>query len=203
MDPELCNLHQQPVRFCRRPQLLSNGNPPNAPGGIVRFNPTDGSFNTYDVPFPYVRYLAMDTAEKHLLAFTDVDDNAHWVDLTTADPKTQAPPYYTLTLTNASGAAVALSRPVAAFFSADNSKAYVLSCGTDLRRLQPSQCHGNRCSPPLRRPLPLSSDFTGGYSRHGSQSVAAGQWRRRGIGLIDLTRQQTLRRRFHHHVHRH
>ena len=35
----------------------------------MRFNPTDGSLNT-DIPFPYVQYLAMDTAEKHLLAFT-------------------------------------------------------------------------------------------------------------------------------------
>jgi hypothetical protein len=109
---------------------ISNGNPPIPPGGIVRFNPTDGALNT-DIPFPNVLHLAMDVAEKHLLAFTDSDNNAHWVDLTTTDPVTQVPPYYTLSLSDASGTTVALSRPVAAFFSLDNSKAYVLSCGTE------------------------------------------------------------------------
>ena len=100
------------------------------PGGIARFNPTDGSTNTA-IPFPNVRYLGLDTTEQHLLAFTDVDDNAHWVDLTTIDPNTEVPPYYTLVLSNSSGAPVSLSRPVAAFFSADNTKAYVLSCGAE------------------------------------------------------------------------
>jgi DNA-binding beta-propeller fold protein YncE len=109
---------------------LSNGNPPNLPGGIVRFNPTDGSLNT-DIPFHNVRHLALDTAETHLLAFTDVDDDAHWVDLTATDPATQVPPYYTLSLSTSGGSAVQLSRPVAAFFSADNTKAYVLSCGSE------------------------------------------------------------------------
>jgi hypothetical protein len=104
---------------------LSNGNPPNAPGGIVRFNPTDGSVNTYDIPFPYVRYLAMDTAEKHLLAFTDVEDSAHWVDLTTLDVN-GLPVVSVLALP-----AGTLSSPVAAFFSTDNTKAYILSCGLE------------------------------------------------------------------------
>ena len=166
---------------------LSNGNPPNAPGGIVRFNPTDGSVNTYDIPFPYVRYLAMDTAEKHLLAFTDVEDSAHWVDLTTADPKTQAPPYYTLTLTNASGTAVALSRPVAAFFSADNSKAYVLSCGTT--------CGGS--SPASVTEIDLTTIAPPASPSSGLVAIPAkvlNQWQQVNgkqigaqIGLIDLT----------------
>ena len=66
----------------------SNGNPPILPGAIARFNPTDGSLNTA-VPLPNVQYIAMDTAEKHLLAFIRyVDDNAYWVDLTTIDPNT-------------------------------------------------------------------------------------------------------------------
>lgn len=80
------------------------------------------------VPLPNVQYIAMDTAEKHLLAFSGSDDVVRWVDLTTIDPNTEVPPYYTLTL---SGNPLPLSRPVAAFFSADNTKAYVLSCGTE------------------------------------------------------------------------
>jgi hypothetical protein len=98
-------------------------------GAIVRFNPTDGSLNT-QIPFPAVQYLGMDAAEKHLLAFTQSDDSANWVDLTTTDPNTQVPPYYPLTLSDANGA-YSLSRPIAVFFSSDNSKAYVLSCGVE------------------------------------------------------------------------
>jgi hypothetical protein len=109
------------------------------PGAIVRFNPTDGSLNT-QIPFPFVQTIAMDVAEKHLLAFTqgaptvsgaDVDDNAHWVDLTATDPSTQVPPYYTLALSDASGTSVQLSRPIAAFFSSDNTKAFILNCGLE------------------------------------------------------------------------
>src|SRR6266536_928642 len=75
----------------------SNGNF-NTPGAIVRFNPTDGSLNTA-IPFPNVLYLAMDPAEKHLLAFTNADDDAHWVDLTTIDSVTQVPMVSVLTIT--------------------------------------------------------------------------------------------------------
>jgi len=95
------------------------------PGAILPFNPTDGSLNT-QIPFPNVRYLAMDSAEKHLLAFTDVDDNAHWVDLTTIDPLTLVQTVSVLPLP-----AGTLSRPVAAFFSSDSTKAYILSCGVE------------------------------------------------------------------------
>ncbi len=126
---------------------VSNGNPPSLPGGIVRFNPTDGSLNT-GIQFPYVRYLSMDTPEQHLLAFTQdapvltvngvsvsEDDTANWVDLTTNDPATGVPPYYTLSLSYANGTPVSLSRPVTAFFSTasiqgnTHAVAYILSCG--------------------------------------------------------------------------
>ncbi len=103
------------------------------PGAIVRFNPTDGSLNT-QIPFANVRYIAMDAAEKHLLAFTDVQNNpdsAHWVDLTTIDPVTEVPQVYVLALSDAAGTPVSLSKPVDAFFSADGSKAFILNCGTE------------------------------------------------------------------------
>jgi DNA-binding beta-propeller fold protein YncE len=110
----------------------SNGNPPNLPGAINRFNPTDGSLNTA-IPFPFVQYLAMDPAEKHLLVFTkddtsspNGDDNAYWVDLTTDDPVTGVPAVSVLALP-----AGTLSSPVGAFFSSDGTKAYILSCGVE------------------------------------------------------------------------
>jgi len=110
----------------------SNGLPPALPGAINRFNPTDGSLNTA-IPFPYVHYIVMDPAEEHLLAFTsgdtsdsNGDDNAYWVDLTTTDPTTGFPPIAALALP-----AGAISKPVAAFFSSDSTKAFILNCGIE------------------------------------------------------------------------
>jgi hypothetical protein len=106
------------------------------PGAIVRFNPFDGSLNT-QIQFPNVEYLGMDTAEKHLLAFTNADYLPYWVDLTSVDPTTTVPPYYPVTLSS-SGTPVLLSRPVAVFFSSDSTKAYVLSCGPECGGTQPA-----------------------------------------------------------------
>jgi hypothetical protein len=108
------------------------------PGAIVRFNPTDGSLNT-QIQFPDVRYLGMDPQEGHLIAFTSsaIVENktavypAYWVDLTSLDPNTEVPPYYQLALEDSNGNAVTLDRPVAVFFSSDNTKAFILSCGPE------------------------------------------------------------------------
>ena len=116
----------------------NNGTIENAPGAIARFNPTDGSLLPF-VPLTYVRYLAMDVAEKHLLAFTDmpepntaVDPNvndtayqAHWVDLT-VNTAENLPALSILPLPFGT-----LSRPVAAFFSTDGNTAYILNCGVE------------------------------------------------------------------------
>jgi hypothetical protein len=107
------------------------------PGAIVRFNPTDGTLNT-QIQFPNVLYLGMDPAEKHLMAFTQSDYLPYWVDLSVLDPNTQVPPYYQINLTDGSGTSVLLSRPVAVYFSSDNSKAYVLSCGIECGGTQPA-----------------------------------------------------------------
>jgi hypothetical protein len=155
------------------------------PGGIVRFNPTDGSLNTA-IPFPNVLNLGMDTAEKHLLAFTNVDDNAHWVDLTTIDPNTLVPPYYTLTLTNSSGNPVTLSRPVAAFFSKDNTKAYVLSCGTECGGTSASTVTEINTSS-ITTPTSLVAGTT--YTGTAITATVLNQWQVSGarIGMIDTT----------------
>jgi hypothetical protein len=107
----------------------SNGNAPSLPGAILPFNPTDGSLNLA-IPFPNVRYIALDVAEKHMLAFKDVIDsdgnwNAYWVDLTKNDV-TGLPLVSKLTLP-----ANTLSSPVAAFFSSDSNTAYILNCGIE------------------------------------------------------------------------
>jgi uncharacterized lipoprotein NlpE involved in copper resistance len=102
----------------------SNGNPPNLPGAIARFNPTDGSLNTA-IPLANVTYIAMDPAEKHLLAFSGTDDIARWVDLTTLDVN-GLPVVSTLNFPTGT-----FSHAVAAFFSTDSTKAYILSCGVE------------------------------------------------------------------------
>jgi hypothetical protein len=105
----------------------SNGTT-NPTGAILPFNPTDGSLNTA-IPFPNVRYLGMDTAEKHMLAFTgantSADDMAYWVDLTNLD-QNGLPLVSALALP-----AGTFSRPVAAFFSSDSNTAYILNCGVE------------------------------------------------------------------------
>jgi hypothetical protein len=167
------------VGFAAVPNL-SNGNPPVLPGGIVRFNPTDGSLNT-DIPFPDVLNLAMDPAEKHLLAFTDVEDDAHWVDLAAIDPATQVPPYYSLVLSNASGTPVTLSHPVAAFFSADGTKAYILSCGFE--------CGGTSSASVTAIATSSITPPTPPTTGTAITATVLNQWTVSGarIGLIDLT----------------
>ena len=145
------------------------GNIPPTPatGAIVRFNPTDGSLNTA-IPFLNVRILALDNppAEKHLLAFTDSDDNAHWVDLTTINPATQLPVVSVLALPPGT-----LSRPVAAFFSSDNNTAFILSCGTECGGTSPASVTAIDVSNDAATPAVLKT-----WSVNGAR-----------IGLIDLT----------------
>jgi DNA-binding beta-propeller fold protein YncE len=161
-----------------------NGSSPVLPGGIERFDPLTGVVNP-DIPFPYVANLAMDPAEKHLLVFTkddtaspNGDDNAYWVDLTTTDPTTGLPPISVLALP-----AGALSSPVAAFFSADSTKAYILNCGTEC---------GGSSSPSVTE----IDAMTDGSSQAASYlpsilqgtATVVNQWTVSGarIGLIDL-----------------
>ncbi len=188
----------------------SNGLPPNLPGAINRFNATDGSLNTA-IPFPYVTYLAIDPAQKHLLAFTqgdtaatNGDDNAYWVDLSANDSATGFPPIASLSLTYSANIAtpLPLSKPVAAFFSSDGSKAFILNCGTE--------CGGagapnvteidvtgtgaiSYCIPSTSTPCTPATSTTYPPNflpviRQGTATVA-NQWTVSGahIGLIDLT----------------
>jgi hypothetical protein len=169
---------------------LSNGNPPNLPGGIVRFNPTDGSLNTA-IPFPNVRYLSLDKAEKHLLAFTDVDDNAHWVDLTTINATTEVPAVSVLALPSGT-----LSRPVTSFFTADSTTtatsggtttttytatAFVLNCGLE--------CGGNSSPSVVELNIAEVQKTTSGVTTVTNTATVGHAWPVNGarIGLIDVT----------------
>ncbi len=180
----------------------SNGLPPNLPGAINRFNPTDGSLNTA-IPFPYVTYLAMDPAQKHLLAFTqgntvatNGDDNAYWVDLSATDPTTGFPPIAALSITYSANIAtpLPLSKPVAAFFSGDGSKAFILNCGTE--------CGG--ASAPNVTEIAVTGTDAISYNTSGTTTIypstflpvirpgtatVVNQWTVSGahVGLIDLT----------------
>ncbi|HUO61784.1 MAG TPA: hypothetical protein VMU24_14035 [Candidatus Acidoferrales bacterium] len=110
-------------------------------GAIQIFDYYDNSIATY-VPVPDARFVAVDHSGKHLLVFSDLPTNvgsspltwnAYWVDLTNVD--------YTQSIQNL-GTVLAmvdsstqtpkyLNRPVAAFFSPDDTKAYILECGTE------------------------------------------------------------------------
>lgn len=161
----------------------SNGLPPNLPGAINRFNPTDGSLNTA-IPLPYATYLALDPAQRHLLAFTqgnvaaggNNDNNAYWVDLGADDPATGFPPISVLSLSNASGIPVQLSRPVATFFSSDSTKAFILSCGTEC---------GGTSSASVTEINAISYNL----ATHTGTATVVNQWMVNGArtGLIDLT----------------
>ena len=175
---------------------VSNGNPPIQQGGIVRFNPTDGSLNT-DIPFPYVQYLALDTAEQHLLAFTQgaptttvcgatvsQDDIANWVDLTAIDPATGVPPYYSLCLSG-NASTQPLSRPIAAFFSTNSSNshpvAYILSCGYE--------CGGTGSASVTEIDTTTITPQTPNATGSVATATVLNQWTVNGarIGLIDTT----------------
>ena len=89
----------------------------NAPAGAVRVVDYTAGTITNTIPVRNARGLALDPQGKRLLAFSDSQDVVTVIDVSTATPATT-------TLTG-------FSRPVAGFFTADGSKAYILSCGAE------------------------------------------------------------------------
>ncbi len=77
------------------------------------------------IPIPNVRYLAANHAVTKLLAFSDTSDDAYLIDPTTAIAGSNPAP------TKLNVPLGTFSRPVAAYFSADDTKAYILSCGPE------------------------------------------------------------------------
>lgn len=89
----------------------------SAPGAIQVLDFANQKISS-TIPIPSVRWLALNHAGTRLLAFSDQSDVVRLVDLTPTTP----------TVTVVTGT---FSRPVAAYFTADDSKAYILSCGTE------------------------------------------------------------------------
>ncbi len=73
------------------------------------------------IPVKAVRWIALNNAGTKLLAFSDQSDEVRIVDLTATTP----------TATLVADPNHVFSRPMAAYFTSDDSKAYILSCGAE------------------------------------------------------------------------
>jgi hypothetical protein len=85
-------------------------------GAVQKFDYSTASVSS-TIPVPNARWIALNHAGTKLLVMSDTSDSVVVVDLTPATP----------TLTSIPG----FSRPVAAFFATDDSKAYVVNCGPE------------------------------------------------------------------------
>jgi DNA-binding beta-propeller fold protein YncE len=112
-------------------------------GAVQKFDYTTAAVSS-TIPVPAARWLALNHAGTKLLVMSDTSDSVMLVDLTATTP---AP----TTL------AVTFSRPVAAFFSADDSKAYVLNCGPECGGTQASVSELNTTTNTITRTVNLSS----------------------------------------------
>ncbi len=92
--------------------------------GAIEIKDLQNAVAKPSVPVPLVHYLALNHAGTKLLGFSDLQDSVAIVDTATNAITMVA-------ATNSDPNGVTLDRPVAAFFSADDSKAYVLSCGAE------------------------------------------------------------------------
>lgn len=90
---------------------------PTLPGAVQAVD-AQNAFVQANYPVSNVHYLALNHAGTKLLAFSDTIDTPFLIDLTAANP----------TATPVPGP---FSRPVAAYFTDDDTKAYVLSCGLE------------------------------------------------------------------------
>jgi len=84
-------------------------------GAVQKFDYSTGAVSA-TIPVPAARWIALNHAGTKLLVMSDTSDSVMLVDLTATTP---APTMLAPTF----------SRPVAAFFSSDDSKAYVVNCG--------------------------------------------------------------------------
>lgn len=85
-------------------------------GAVLKFDYTTGTVST-TIPVPAAHWIALNHAGTTLLVMTDVSDSITVIDLTQTTP----------TQTTVAG----FSRPVAAFFSSDDSHAYLVNCGPE------------------------------------------------------------------------
>jgi hypothetical protein len=88
------------------------------PAGAVQQVDVTNTVIKATFPVPNARWLALDHGNKNLLVFSDTSDTPYLIDLTAASPV-------------AVPIVGPFSRPVAAYFTTDDSKAYILSCGPE------------------------------------------------------------------------
>ena len=98
---------------------VRNGIANNTVPGLIQVLDLRSTFAiTASIAVPNVRYISSNNAVTRLLAFSDTSDVVNSIDLTQT----------TLTPVPVPGT---FSRPVAAIFSTDDTKAYILSCGPE------------------------------------------------------------------------
>ncbi len=86
-----------------------------SPGAVAVVDLTKGSVSS-QIPIPLARYVVRNHGGTKLVTFADQSNSAYVIDLANQNAVTIVPGF---------------DRPVAAVFSADDSKAYVLSCGPE------------------------------------------------------------------------
>ena len=90
---------------------------PAPPGAVQQVDVTNAVIKA-TFPVPNARWVALNNAGKTLLAFSDTSNTPYLIDLTAASPSAVPVPG-------------PFSRPIAAYFTSDDSKAYILSCGPE------------------------------------------------------------------------
>lgn len=88
------------------------------PAGAVQQVDVTNAVIKASFPVPNARYLALSHANKTILAFDDTSNTPYLIDLTATTP-------------SAVPISGPFSRPIAAYFTTDDSKAYILSCGPE------------------------------------------------------------------------
>jgi DNA-binding beta-propeller fold protein YncE len=114
-----------------------------AVGAVQKFDYTTGSV-TATYPVPAARWLALNNAGNRLLVMSDATDTVMQIDLSATTPAAVAIP-------------ATFSRPVAAFFSSDDSKAYVVNCGPECGGTQAGVSELTVSSGSVARSVNLSS----------------------------------------------
>ena len=112
-------------------------------GAVQKFDFTTAAVSS-TIPVPAARWIALNHAGTKLLVMSDTTDSVMLVDLTATTP---APTVLAATL----------SRPVAAFFSSDDSKAYVVNCGPECGGTQAGISELNTATNTISRTVNVSS----------------------------------------------
>jgi len=112
-------------------------------GAVQKFDYTTGTVSS-TIPVPAARWLALNHAGNKLLVMSDTTDTVMLIDLSATTP---APVALTATF----------SRPVAAFFSTDDSTAYVVNCGPECGGIQAGISEFTFSSNSITRTVNLSS----------------------------------------------